>query len=135
VSRCYLLYAAVCFLLRAVCCLLSGNVCRGVAVLLCFVDAGPHMMEEWWVSSGSQSGPEDLPSWQRPFKRFRAVPHDVWLMAQPVTYGEEAHLWVSDTAVYQLPLYRLTGVYAPANGECQQQTTGTLTLQCVFCSD
>lgn len=41
-------------------------------------------MEEWWVSSASQAGPEDLAGWQRPFKRFRAVPHDVWLMSQPV---------------------------------------------------
>ena len=42
------------------------------------------MMEEWWVSSTSQTGPEDLAGWRRPFKRFRAVPHDVWLMSQPV---------------------------------------------------
>ena len=45
------------------------------------------------------------------------VPHDVWLMSQPITFGERSHLWVSDTAVYELPMYRLAGVYAPANGE------------------
>jgi len=77
---------------------------------------GPHIMEEWWVSSATQTGAEDLTSWQRPYKRFRAVPHDVWLMAQPVVF-KDRHLWVSDTGVYTLPLYRLAGVYAPVNGE------------------
>ena len=50
---------------------------------------GPHMMEEWWVSSATQSGPEELAGWQRPFKRFRAVPHDVWLMSQPVSQTKQ----------------------------------------------
>ena len=27
------------------------------------------------------------------------------------------HIWVADTGVFQLPLYRLSGLYAPANGE------------------
>jgi len=38
VSRCYLLYAAVCFLLRAVCCLLSAVCClvmSAVGLLCC----------------------------------------------------------------------------------------------------
>jgi hypothetical protein len=65
-------------------------------------------MEEWWVSAATATGPEDLPGWRRPFKRFRAVPHDVWLMSQPVAFGERSHLWVSDTAVYELPMYPLT---------------------------
>jgi len=75
---------------------------------------GPHVMEEWWV--GSTQPPEQLAAWTRPYKRFRAVPHDVWLMSQPVLH-QQHHLWVSDTAVYTLPLYRIAGVYAPANGE------------------
>ena len=33
-----------------------------------------------------------------------------------------SHLWVSDTAIYQLPLYRLAGVYAVANGEFSTKT-------------
>jgi hypothetical protein len=94
---------------------------------------GPHMMEEWWVSSAPQAGPEDLAGWRRPFKRFRAVPHDVWLMSQPVTYGgvdsaNVSHLWVSDTAVYQLPLYRLAGIFAVANGEFSTKPFAVPTL-------
>ena len=56
------------------------------------------------------------PPLSRPYKRFRAVPHDVWLMSQPVVFNQQ-HIWVSDTAVYTLPMYRVAGVYAPANGE------------------
>merc|ERR1712066_104964 len=77
---------------------------------------GPHIMEEWWVSAFTQNGAEDLAGWQRPFKRFRAAPHDVWLMSQPVVYNNR-HIWVADTGVYALPLYRISGIYAPANGE------------------
>ena len=77
---------------------------------------GPHMMEEWFVGRNDQSGPEQMAGWSRPYKRFRAVPHDVWLMSQPVVYNEQ-HVWVSDTGVYTLPKYRVAGVYAPANGE------------------
>ena len=77
---------------------------------------GPHIMEEWFVSSATQTGPEELQQWRRPFKRARAVPLNVWLMAQPVVYND-MHLWVTDSGVYTAPLYRLAGMYAPANGE------------------
>jgi hypothetical protein len=77
---------------------------------------GPHVMEEWWVGTQDQTGPEDFSGWTRPYKRFKAAPHDVWLMTQPVVYSNR-HVWVSDTAVYTLPLYRVAGVYAPTNGE------------------
>jgi hypothetical protein len=70
---------------------------------------GPHMQEEWIVSTRQQRGPEvsaitrtshrsslwkvqgwgtnlrgpeDIAGWSRPHKRFRAAPHDVWLMSQ-----------------------------------------------------
>ena len=66
---------------------------------------GPHVMEEWWVGGAQQRGPEDLGGWQRPYKRFRAVPHDVWLMSQPVVFGGR-HLWVSDTARPPSPVVR-----------------------------
>ena len=87
---------------------------------------GPHIMEEYWVSSAGQQGPEDLAGWRRPMKRFRAVPHDVWLMSQPVVF-EDQHVWVADTGVYAVPLYRIAGVYAPANGEFSSRafTVGT----------
>ena len=29
---------------------------------------GPHLMEEWWVSTANQAGPEDLAGWARPFE-------------------------------------------------------------------
>lgn len=77
---------------------------------------GPHIMEEWWVSSSSQTGPEDFSGWQRPFKRFRAVTENVWLMSQPVVYNEQ-HVWVADTGVFSIPEYRIAGISAPANGE------------------
>lgn len=34
---------------------------------------GPHMMEEWWVGTDDQAGPEELSQWRRPYKRFRVV--------------------------------------------------------------
>lgn len=37
-------------------------------------------------------------------------------MSQPVVYNS-MHIWVADTGVYTLPLYRVAGIYAPANGE------------------
>ena len=37
-------------------------------------------------------------------------------MSQPVVY-DQRHVWVSDTAVYTVPLYRIAGIYAPANAE------------------
>jgi len=37
-------------------------------------------------------------------------------MSQPVVHNDQ-HVWVSDTGVYALPLYRIAGMYAPANGE------------------
>ena len=77
---------------------------------------GPHIMEEWWVGSKTQRGPEEIQAWRRPFKRFRAAPHDVWLMSQPVTYDDRL-VWVADTGVYTLPMYRLAGIRAVANGE------------------
>eukprot|EP00039_Didymoeca_costata_P007937 m.105565 g.105565 ORF g.105565 m.105565 type:complete len:556 (-) comp13880_c2_seq4:43-1710(-) len=77
---------------------------------------GPHIMEEWWVGSANQTGPEDLQAWARPYKRFRVVPHDVWLMSQPVVYNN-MHVWVSDSGVYTVPLYRISGIYAAGNGQ------------------
>lgn len=76
---------------------------------------GPHMMEEWWVGTETQNGPENITGWKRPYKRFQAVAKNVWLMAQPVVY-DNMHVWVADTGVYTLPLYRLAGMYAVANG-------------------
>lgn len=52
----------------------------------------------------------------RPYKRFRVVPHDVWLMSQPVVYNN-MHVWVSDSGVYTVPLYRISGIYAAGNGQ------------------
>ena len=77
-------------------------------------------MEEWWVSSAAQKNAEELQSWSRPYKRFRAAPHDVWLMSQPVFY-QQMHVWVADTGVFTLPAYRLAGISAPANAEFSTQ--------------
>ena len=44
-------------------------------------------------------GPEDIAGWSRPHKRFRAAPHDAWLMSQPVSYSDR-HVFVADTGVY-----------------------------------
>ena len=88
------------------------------------VDVDPH----WYTGHTEQhespvfaAGPEDFAGWQRPFKRFRAAPHDVWLMSQPVVHNNQ-HVWVSDTGVYTLPLYRISGMYAPANAEFSTQS-------------
>ena len=46
---------------------------------------GPHMHEEWWL--GPPSGDAyDTPGWRRPFRRFKAAPHDAFLMAPPATF-------------------------------------------------
>ena len=73
----------------------------------------PHMWEEWWVAGPSRRA-ADLQGWRRPWRTTRAAPHDASLMASPVTFGD-AHVWVDDGGVYTLPLYRLAGLYAPAN--------------------
>ena len=92
----------------------------------------PHMYEEWWV--GPQSGvAEDVAGWRRPCRETAAAPRDAWLMAQPATLQDVAasaegqqdsavqglgrHVWVGNGQVYTLPLFRVAGLYAPANAE------------------
>ena len=71
--------------------------------------------EEWWI--GPPSGnPTEMTEWRRPYRDTKMAPHDIWLMAQPVT-TESAHVWVDNGIVWGLPLYRLAGVYSPGNGE------------------
>ena len=54
----------------------------------------PHMYEEWWI--GPPDGdPTALQDWVRPYRDNRAAPHDIWLMAQPVTTAT-AHVWVGE---------------------------------------
>ena len=53
-------------------------------------------------------------------------------MPQPVTYGSldsagAAHVWVSDTAVYQPPVYRLAGA-CPAEKSLYPATRLTVSL-------
>lgn len=76
---------------------------------------GPHSFEEWWL--GPNSGVvTDMQGWRRPFRDVHAAPHDIWLMAQPVT-TETQHIWVDSGNIYGLDLYRLAGLYSPGNGE------------------
>ena len=71
--------------------------------------------EEWWI--GPPSGnPTEMTEWRRPYRDTKMAPHDIWLMAQPVT-TESAHVWVDNGVVWGLPIYRLAGVYSPGNGE------------------
>ena len=59
----------------------------------------------------------DTKGWRRPYRRTHAAPKDAFLMAPPVPHGDEL-VWVGSTGyVYTLPMYRVAGLYAPANGE------------------
>ena len=74
-----------------------------------------HLFEEWWI--GPTSGDAaDTSGWRRPFRGFHAAPHDAFLMAQPVPF-RNLLLWVGWGSVYTLPAERVSGIYAPANGE------------------
>ena len=42
--------------------------------------------------------------WRRPFKDTHAAPHDIWIMAAPVTTSAQ-HLWIDSGNVYGLDLY------------------------------
>lgn len=77
---------------------------------------GPHLYEEWWV--GPTSGRAvDIAGWRRPYRHTHAAPHDAFLMAPPVQFGDRL-LWIGSTgSTYSLPSYRIAGLYAPANGE------------------
>lgn len=77
---------------------------------------GPHMYEEWWVGPASGDA-ADTRGWRRPYRRTHAAPRDAFLMAPPVAHGDEL-LWVGSVgSVFTLPLYRIAGIFAPANGE------------------
>eukprot|EP00040_Diaphanoeca_grandis_P030981 m.184414 g.184414 ORF g.184414 m.184414 type:complete len:512 (+) comp32187_c0_seq2:119-1654(+) len=77
---------------------------------------GPHLYEEWWVGPPNGDAADTL-AWRRPYRRTHAAPRDAFLMAPPVQFRDEL-VWVGSTGlVYTLPLYRIAGVYAPANGE------------------
>ena len=80
---------------------------------------GPHMWEEWWLPPPS-GDPCDVMGWQRPFKRLKINPQDpgynsASMMAQPVVWNDQ-HIFVDDGMIASVPLFRLAGVYAPANG-------------------
>eukprot|EP01052_Picozoa_sp_SAG31_P044094 SAG31_NODE_7568_length_1652_cov_1.587250_1_plen_186_part_00 len=58
--------------------------------------------------------------WQRPFKRLKVNPQvdgaaSASMMAQPVLWRDQ-HVFVDDGMVMTVPLYRVAGMYAPANG-------------------
>ena len=55
-----------------------------------------------------------MAGWARPHKRFKAAPHDAWLMSQPVSFAGR-HVWVADTGVYTVPEYRIAGITAPVS--------------------
>jgi len=57
-----------------------------------------------------------MKGWRRPFKDTHAAPHDIWLMAAPITTPTQ-HLWIDSGNVYGIDLYRLAGLYSPGNGE------------------
>ena len=87
----------------------AGNECHG-----------PHLFEEWWIGPASGDA-ADTAAWRRPVRRTHAAPHDAFLMAPPVPVGDQL-LWVGSTGlVYTLPIYRISGIYAPANGEFSSQ--------------
>ena len=103
------------------------------------------MYEELWL--GPSSGMAwNMSGWRRPFRLHHFAKHDAFLMSNPVTIGAvrgnsdpllrrhcqhlghlfqrarpwfclQEHLWLSAGQVWSLPLYRLAGLYAPANGE------------------
>lgn len=76
---------------------------------------GPHSYEEWWI--GPASGDiTDMGGWRRSHRDTHAAPHDIWLMAQPVTTATQ-HIWVDSGTVWALDLYRLAGLYSPGNGQ------------------
>lgn len=52
----------------------------------------------------------------RPYRDTRFAPHDIWLMANPVLFGE-TQIWVDNGKVWGKEERRLGGVYAPGNGE------------------
>lgn len=77
---------------------------------------GPHMYEEWWVGPASGDA-ADTAGWRRPYRDTHAAPLDAFLMAPPVAVGDEL-VWLGSTGLaYTLPMYRIAGIYAPANGE------------------
>lgn len=59
---------------------------------------------------------DDVIAFFRPFRRTKAAPADIWLMAQPVTLDGQ-HVWVGDGSIFTLPEFRIAGLYAPANAE------------------
>ena len=76
----------------------------------------PHLYEEWWVGPASGRA-VDVAGWRRPYRRTHAAPHDAFLMAPPVPFNDRL-LWLGSTgSVYSLPMFRIAGIYAPANGE------------------
>ncbi len=75
---------------------------------------GPHMYEELWMPPPSDLA-RDVMWYERPFRQSKFAPHDASLMAQPVVYND-THVFVDDGQVLGVPLYRVAGLYAPANG-------------------
>ena len=107
------------------------------------------MYEELWLGPSSGMA-WNMSGWRRPFRLHHFAKHDAFLMSNPVTIGVvrgkirsavassslsaswpfvstvtaviclQEHLWLSAGQVWSLPLYRLAGLYAPANGEMAQ---------------
>jgi hypothetical protein len=76
---------------------------------------GPHLYEEWWIGPADGDA-ANTSGWRRSHRRTHAAPRDAFLMAQPVGLGDEL-VWVGSGVVYTLPMFRIAGIYAPANGE------------------
>lgn len=76
---------------------------------------GPHLYGEWWIGPADGDA-ANTSGWRRSHRRTHATPRDAFLMAQPVGLGDEL-VWVGSGRVYTLPMFRIAGIYAPANGE------------------
>ena len=71
----------------------------------------PRRYEEWWI--GPKSGlVADMPGWRRTHKDTHAAPHDIWLMAQPVTTATQ-HVWVDSGSVFALDLCARVAARSP----------------------
>eukprot|EP01009_Symbiontida_sp_KSa7_P004137 NODE_200_length_1216_cov_795.913453_g159_i0.p1 GENE.NODE_200_length_1216_cov_795.913453_g159_i0~~NODE_200_length_1216_cov_795.913453_g159_i0.p1 ORF type:complete len:389 (+),score=76.14 NODE_200_length_1216_cov_795.913453_g159_i0:30-1169(+) len=78
---------------------------------------GPHMYTERFIGP-TKGGPTNLQGWQRPFRRQRLSPRGAYfqLGAGPVTWND-THAWVAAGDLWGVPLYRVAGLYSPANSE------------------
>ena len=78
---------------------------------------GPHMYYEYWIAPDPTSGGDvtNASAWRRPFRDTIASGNSVFA---PALTTDTHHVWASGpTGASALPIYRVAGIRAPANGE------------------